>query len=70
MSSETFLKKRILSNKTPIKIRIILIAGNLVEWLKRRDCDRHDLSSKPTRVILFCFWKRHFPLIGGLGKQF
>ena len=30
-----------------------------VEWLECRDCDRHGLSSKPTRAILLRSWKRH-----------
>ena len=34
--------------------------GSVVEWLKRRYCDRHGLGSKPTRAILFCPWERHF----------
>ena len=40
---------------------------------KRRDCDQHDLGSKPACVILCVFAKntlRHFPLLAGLGKQF
>ena len=31
--------------------------GSMVEWLKRRTDDQHDLGSKPT-------------LLGGFGKQF
>ena len=34
--------------------------GSVVEWLKRRDCDRHGLGSKPTRAIPLCLWERHF----------
>ena len=34
--------------------------GSIVEWLKRRDCDRHSLDSKLTRAILLCPWERHF----------
>ena len=34
--------------------------GSVVEWLKRRDPDRHGLGSKPTRFILLCLWKQHF----------
>ena len=33
---------------------------SVVEWLKRRDCDRHGLGSKPTRATLLCPWERHF----------
>ena len=33
--------------------------GSMVEWLKRRDRDRHGLRSKPTRAILLCPWKTH-----------
>ena len=45
----------------------------MVEWLERRDCDRHGLGSKPTRAIPLCPWERHLTavfLLGGLGKQF
>ena len=31
----------------------------VVEWLKRRACNQHGLSSKPTCAILFCPWERH-----------
>ena len=34
--------------------------GSVVEWLERRDCDRHDLGSKPSRAIPLCPWERHF----------
>ena len=43
-----FLKRR--TNKSTI--------SSMVEWLKRLDCDRHGLGSKPTRAILLCPWKR------------
>ena len=46
----------------------------MVEWTKRRECDEHSLGSKSTRaVILGPFEKdalQHFPLLGGLSKQF
>ena len=32
----------------------------MVEWLKRRTYDQHDLGSKPTRAILLCLWEKHF----------
>ena len=32
----------------------------MVEWLERRDCDRHGLGSKPTRAILLCPSERYF----------
>ena len=32
----------------------------MVRCLKRRDCERHGLGSKPTRSILLCPWKKHF----------
>ena len=38
-----------------------------------RDCDRHGLGLKPTRIILLCPWKRHLTalfLLIGLEKQF
>ena len=53
-----------------MKLKLI---DRVVECLERRDCDRHRLGSKPTHVIFFCFWERHFTalsLLGGLGKQF
>ena len=31
--------------------------GSVVEWLKRRDRDRHSLGSKHTRAILLCPWE-------------
>ena len=34
--------------------------GSVVEWLKRRTRDQHDLGSKHTRAILLCPWERHF----------
>ena len=52
----------------------MLKSAALVGRLKRRDCDRHGLGLKPTRVIRLCPWERHvlqlFPLPGGFGKQF
>ena len=36
-----------------------MYTGNVVEWLKRRDCDQRGLGSKPTRTIMLCFWRRH-----------
>ena len=45
----------------PPKITIQLICvGSMVEWLKHRTHDQHDLSSKPTCAILLCSWERHF----------
>ena len=32
----------------------------MVEWVDRRDCDRHGLGSKPTRAIRLCPRERHF----------
>ena len=51
------------------------VFGSVVEWLKHRTDDQHGLGSKPTCAILLCPWEnhdtlRHFPLLGGLGKQF
>ena len=37
-----------------------LICRQRVEWLKRRARDQHHLGSKPTRIILLCYWERHF----------
>ena len=34
--------------------------GSVVEWLERRDCDRHGLDSKPTRAIPLCPRQWHF----------
>ena len=33
------------------------LVGSVVEWLKRWDCDRFCLVSKPTRVILLSLGK-------------
>ena len=32
----------------------------MVEWLERRDFDRHGLGLKPTRAIQLCSRERHF----------
>ena len=37
-----------------------LHVGNVVEWLERCDCDRHDLGSKRICAILLCSWEKHF----------
>ena len=42
-----------------LKPFLLLLVGS-VEWLRRRTCDQHSLSSKPTRAILMCAWERHF----------
>ena len=58
---------------TEMTCRLLIFVGSVVEWLQRRDRDRHGLGSKPTCAILLCPWKdtlQHFPLLGGLGKQF
>ena len=39
---------------------IASVVGSVIEWLKRRDRDRHSVGSKPTRAILLCLWERHF----------
>ena len=31
----------------------------MVEWLERRDCDRHGHDSEPIRAIFLCPWERH-----------
>ena len=38
----------------------LLIVGSVIEWLERRDCDRHDIGSKPTRTILVCCSEKNF----------
>ena len=51
----------------------VTFVGSVVEWLKHRTDDQHGLGSKPTYAILLCPWKdtlRHFPLLGGLDKQY
>ena len=51
----------------------IKVFGSVVGWLKRRVYDQHGLGSKPIRAILLYPAKdtlRHFPLLGGVGKQF
>ena len=30
------------------------MVGSVVEWLERRDCDQHNLSSKPIHAIILC----------------
>ena len=39
---------------------LLALVGSVVEWLKRRDRDRHGLGSKPTLAILLYPWERHF----------
>ena len=34
--------------------------GSKVEWLERRDCNRHGPGSEPTCDTLLCPWERHF----------
>ena len=34
--------------------------GSVVEWLERRDCDRHGLGSKPICAVQLCPKERHF----------
>ena len=41
-------------------IQITFTVGSMVEWLKHRTDDQHDLGSKPTCAILLCSWERHF----------
>ena len=36
------------------------VVGSVVEWLKRRDHDRHGIDLKFTCTILFGPWERHF----------
>ena len=43
-----------------------LLLSKLKNNWQRRDCDRHGLGPKPTRVILSCPWD----LLVGLGEQF
>ena len=70
-----------LSKKIPIKRNVsanyLKISwckvATVVEWLEGRACDRHGLGLKPTFVIFCVLGKntlQHFPLLGGLGKQF
>ena len=37
-----------------------IVVGSVVEWLKYRADDQHDLGSKSTCAILLCFWERRF----------
>ena len=39
---------------------LLAFIGSVVEWLKHRTDDQHDLGSKPTYAILLCPWERHF----------
>ena len=41
-------------------LQLLNSVGSVVEWLKRRAHDQHDLGSKSTRAILLCPWERHF----------
>ena len=34
--------------------------------VKRRACDQRGLGSKPTRVILWCLWERHFTALSSI----
>ena len=47
------------------------LVDSVVEWLKRHDCDGHSFVSKlaPFFCVLGKNTLRHFPLLGGLGKQ-
>ena len=38
----------------------LFFVGSVIEWLERRDCDRHGLDSKPTSAILLCPLERQF----------
>ena len=42
-----------------IAIDLFCQVGRVVEWLERRDCDRHGFGSKPTSAILLCSWEKH-----------
>ena len=37
-----------------------VFVGSAVEWLRRRDGDRHVLGSKLTRAILLCPWEKTY----------
>ena len=43
-----------------LSLRLPLIIGSVVVWLRRRAYDQHGLALKPTRIILLCPWERHF----------
>ena len=48
---------------TLYKTMVNIFVGSVVEWLKRRDCDRHGLNSKPTCAILLCLRKNYFTVL-------
>ena len=59
---------QIYASCTYIIIRSISVS--VLEWLERRDCDRHSKGSKSTSTIFLGPWKDALRLHGGLGKQF
>ena len=40
--------------------KIFFFVGSMVDWIKRRAGDQHDLGSKFTRAILWWAWEKHF----------
>ena len=49
-----------ISNGTNVSGLYVVCVDGMVEWLKRRYCDRHDFGLKSIRVILLYPWKRPF----------
>ena len=50
-----------------------LDVGSVVEWLKHRTDEQHGLGSNPLTPFCCVLGKdtlRHFPLLGGLDKQY
>ena len=65
------VRNRKVIQKFAKKNRFKKVVGFVVVWLEGRDCDRHGLGSKHTYCcVLGKDTLRHFPLLGGLGKQF
>ena len=68
VAHDTMLAKHLGVKKTEDRVLINFhwaatnryAVGSVVEWLKRRAYDQHDLGSKRTRAILMCSWERNF----------
>ena len=70
--TNAYLQAYIIYHSIKIFIKIFIV-GSVVKWLKRRARDQHGLGQNP--LAPFCcvlgkdtLW--HFPLLGGLSKQF
>ena len=53
-------------NEYKVTVKILKVAAKHIS-------NQHGVGSKPTRAILLYSWEKHlqhFPVLGGLGKQF